>query len=84
VGMTDTSHTLLAEIDAFLAATGMGESYFGKRAVGNSELVARLRRKRRVWPETAEKVRGFMQAHTPPHAQPAPADQGAVAKRAGT
>jgi hypothetical protein len=59
-GMTHTAATLLAEIEAFLAESGMGESYFGKRASGNSELVARLRQNRRVWPETADKVLSFI------------------------
>lgn len=53
---------LLEEIDTFLSETGMGESYFGKRATGNSELVSRLRNGRRVWPETEEKVRTFIAA----------------------
>lgn len=52
---------LLAEVEAFLAETGMGPQYFGRRAVGNSELVLRLRRNRRVWPETEAKVRKFME-----------------------
>jgi len=51
---------LLDEIDSFLARTGMGPSYFGKIACGNSELVQRLRRGRRIWPETEEQVRSFM------------------------
>jgi len=51
---------LLAEIDAFLSETGMGASYFGKSAVGNSELVQRLRQGKRCWPETAQKVRAFI------------------------
>ncbi|MEO1949273.1 hypothetical protein [Thioclava sp.] len=38
----------------------MAETYFGKRAVGNSELVSRLRGGGRVWPETEEKARAFM------------------------
>lgn len=58
--MSNNTSNLLAEIEAFLAETGMGESYFGKRAVGNSELVSRLRAERRVWPETVTKARSFM------------------------
>ena len=38
----------------------MGETYFGKKSAGNSELVARLRDGRRVWPETEIKVRSFI------------------------
>ena len=51
---------LLAEIEAFLADTGMGASYFGKRATGNSEVVARLRDGGRIWPETEQRIRAFI------------------------
>ena len=61
-GMAKTPPTFLQEIEAFLAETGMGESYFGKRAAGNSELVSRLRGNGRVWPETEAKVRSFISA----------------------
>lgn len=54
--------SILNEIDAFLRESGMGASYFGKVATGNSELVARLRAGGRVWPETDEKVREFIKA----------------------
>jgi hypothetical protein len=57
------THDLLAEIEGFLADTGMGPSYFGKLASGNSEVVARLRNGKRVWPETEAKLRAFMIAH---------------------
>lgn len=60
--MAKTPPTFLQEIEAFLAETGMGESYFGKRAAGNSELVSRLRGNGRVWPETEAKVRSFISA----------------------
>jgi len=52
--------TILPEIDAFLKETGMGQSYFGKKAVGNSEIVARLRRGRPIWPHTEQRLRVFM------------------------
>lgn len=58
--MTIMHPLLLSEIDAFLAETGMGESYFGKAAAGNSELVSRLRGGKRIWPETEAKVRSFI------------------------
>tara|TARA_R110000868_G_C10761952_1_gene753970 strand:+ start:83 stop:295 length:213 start_codon:yes stop_codon:yes gene_type:complete len=51
---------LLSEIRSFLAQTNMGPSYFGKASCGNSELVERLETGRRVWPETADRVRAFM------------------------
>ncbi len=60
-GMSNIRHPeLLAEIEAFLAATGMGAAYFGKKATGNSEMVARLRGGGRVWPETESQARAFM------------------------
>lgn len=58
--MAKTPPTLLQEIEAFLADQAMGASYFGKIAVGNSELVPRLRRGGRIWPETEAKARSFM------------------------
>lgn len=53
-------HTLISEIEAFLRESGMGPSYFGKKAVGNSELLPRLKNGGRVWPETENKVREFI------------------------
>lgn len=51
---------LLSEIRAFLKETRMGKSYFGKAAVGNSELVGRLKSGGTVTLRTAQKVRSFM------------------------
>ena len=51
---------LLSDIRSFLAETGMGPSYFGRKAAGNSELVKRLEDGGRVWPETEQKVRDFL------------------------
>jgi hypothetical protein len=56
--MTD----LLDEIEAFLERTGMAPSYFGKR-VGNSDVVARLRKGADVRTRTAAKIRAFMSSH---------------------
>ena len=65
--MDTRTASLLADIEAFLAETQMSPSYFGKRAVGNSELVVRLRAGTTpagkgviVRPETTVKVRDFM------------------------
>lgn len=60
--MINITETLLTDIEAFLADTGMGANYFGKQACGNSELVGRLRAGRQVLPRTIERVRAFMQA----------------------
>ena len=56
---------LLHEIDRFLSATGMGPSYFGKKAVNNSELVSRLRAGKRVLVETDAAVRLFIAKNSP-------------------
>ena len=61
--MDTSTRKLLSEIEAFIARTGIGEKYFGKRATGNSELVPRLRAGGRVWPETAAKVRSFIRGY---------------------
>ncbi len=60
--MANANHLLLNEIEAFLAETGMGPSYFGKQAVRNSEIVSRLRNGGRTWPETETQLRAFMLA----------------------
>jgi hypothetical protein len=53
---------LLAEIEAFLAETGMAPTTFGA-AMGDRHFVRQLRSGRRVWPETADKARSVMAAH---------------------
>lgn len=68
--MTDQNREIspnefLEEVEAFLAQTGMGETYFGRVSVGNSELVNRLRAGGRCWPETQRKARDFMIARAP-------------------
>lgn len=52
---------LLSEIEAFLAETGMGPSYFGEKAVGNSKLVSRLRAGSTITFNTARRARAFME-----------------------
>lgn len=62
------TNSLLADIEAFLAETGMSAAYFGFRAVRNYRLVDRLRqqatpalgRPARVWPDTEDRIRAFM------------------------
>lgn len=65
--MSDNArHPLLTEIHDFLARAGMSASYFGKRAVNNSELVARLEAGGDVHSQTAERIRSFIRANSPP------------------
>lgn len=58
--MADPTTDLRAEIASFLAETGMGSSYFGLLATGNSKLVERLEKGGTVTLETAEKIRKFI------------------------
>ena len=63
ITMTNSpTERLLSDVTDFLAETGMGASYFGKISSGNSELVSRLKRGGRVWPDTEKKVRSFMRS----------------------
>lgn len=66
---THDTTSLLSEIEAFLAATGMGETYFGKKAANDSAIVARLRagvtpkgKAVIVRPEAQAALRKFMRA----------------------
>lgn len=59
------SNPLLAEIEDFLSKTDMGETYFGKKSTGNSELVARLKAGGDVRMATAAKVRDFIKSNSP-------------------
>lgn len=56
---------LLDEIDAFLSSQEMAESRFGELALNDKPFVAQLRNGRRVWPETAAKVRKFIASYRP-------------------
>lgn len=58
--MSEHTSSLLEEIEAFLAASGMGSTYFGKAACGNSELVARLRDGRPCLTTTSDRIRYFI------------------------
>ena len=53
-------NNLLIDIRDFLSESGMGKSYFGKAACGNSEVVSRLEEGRTVTLTTADKIRAFM------------------------
>lgn len=58
--MGGMDNDLLSEIREFLSQTGMGPSYFGKAACGNSEVVRRLESGKTVTLATAAKLRAFM------------------------
>jgi hypothetical protein len=58
----DTRLDLLREIAAFQNKTKMGDTRIGQIALNDTKFVGRLREGRRCWPETAQKVRDFMNA----------------------
>lgn len=51
---------LLAEIERFLSHTGMKPTVFGQETINDGKLVSDLRRGRRMWPETIERIRNFI------------------------
>lgn len=57
---------LLAEIDAFLTRTKMPVTTFGLNVCNDGKLVPTLREGRRVWPETAEKIRSYIKSYKAP------------------
>lgn len=59
--MSQERTDILSDIEEFLSETNMGASYFGKASMGSSELVKRLRKGGRMWPENEAKVRAFME-----------------------
>lgn len=61
---------LLTDIQGFLSETGMGPSYFGKAACGNSEVVERLENGGTVTLVTAEKIREFIANRRSPATSP--------------
>jgi len=59
------THPIVQEIDSFLKAHKMAESYFGRRATNDWKLVAQLRAGRRLWPATEARIRAFMENYQP-------------------
>lgn len=58
--MKNIQTALLSDIDKFLEESGLSDTYIGKKACNNSELVKRLRDGGRIWPETEQKLRAWM------------------------
>lgn len=57
------SKSLISEIEAYLAESGLSEARFGWLSSRNSRLVERLRDGGRIWPETEARVREWMRLH---------------------
>lgn len=54
---------LLTDIEAFCRDHNVPESRFGELALNDKPFVQQLRKGRRVWPETEDKVRAFMASY---------------------
>ena len=61
--MGATAATLLAEIETFLARSGMSATKLGVVAVNDGHLVANLRRGASVTLKTADRVRAWIASH---------------------
>ena len=56
---------LLQEISDYCRQTGLAKSTFGRRAVNDGKLTARLRNGGRITTDTLDRIHGFMTAHPP-------------------
>ncbi len=54
---------LLQEISDYCRQTGLAESTFGRRAVNDGKLAARLRNGGRITTDTLDRIHGFMSSH---------------------
>lgn len=59
-------HALLAEVEAYLVATGMGASTFGKRTLNDGHAVRRMREGRPITSRNMSLIRRFMAENPPP------------------
>src|SRR5579872_1068309 len=69
---------LLREISEYCRQSGLAESTFGRRAVNDGKLAARLRNGGRITTETVERVRAFIDGH---RGQPARADLAVIERK---
>lgn len=67
----DTQHDLASEIEAAAASLGISPSTLGARAGQGGRFYVRLKDGKRVWPETAAKVRGWIAAQIGASGSPA-------------
>src|SRR6516165_5416370 len=61
---------LLQEIADYCRHSGLAESTFGRRAVNDGKLTARLRNGGRITTETLDRIRGFMETNRTAVARP--------------
>src|SRR5690606_22239490 len=63
------AESLLLEIESFCRRSGMAESTFGRLAVNDGKLCARLRSGKDVTLETANKIKSFITENQPPQVE---------------
>ena len=61
--MSSTAESLLGEIERFCRRSQIAESTFGRQAVNDGKLCARLREGKDVTLDTAERIRSFIESH---------------------
>ena len=61
--MTPRTEALLRDVDAFLSLTGMKPTNLGRGALNDPAFYIKLKRGRRLFSETEDKVRGFMRMY---------------------
>ena len=61
---------LLQQISDYCRQSGLAESTFGRRAVNDGKLAARLRNGGRITTDTLDRIHGFMAAHPPQGPRP--------------
>ncbi len=61
---------LLEEISDYCRQSGLAESTFGRRAVNDGKLTARLRNGGRITTDTLDRIHGFMASHPPSGPRP--------------
>jgi 2,4-dienoyl-CoA reductase-like NADH-dependent reductase (Old Yellow Enzyme family) len=66
--MTDATD-IAAEVERFIARTGLPVTSFGRQAVGDANLVANLRAGRELRRATEARVRTFMASYRPSDAR---------------
>src|ERR1700742_1245205 len=62
---------LLQEISDYCRQTGLAESTFGRRAVNDGKLAARLRNGGRITTDTLDRIHSFIAAHPAQNGRPA-------------
>jgi hypothetical protein len=67
-----SAQQLLQEISDYCRHSGLAESTFGRRAVNDGKLTARLRNGGRITTDTLERIRGFMENNRTATAQARP------------